>query len=83
MGSSEVDVAIIGSGPYGLSLATYLRRHGVQHRIFGVPMETWRKMPAGLNLKSSLVSPRNNPESAPVTRPFRNTAARAGSKTTN
>jgi FAD-dependent urate hydroxylase len=52
MQPSETDVAIIGAGPYGLSLATYLRRHGVAHRIFGVPMETCRRMPRGLNLKS-------------------------------
>src|SRR5882762_7823229 len=47
-----VDVAIVGAGPNGLGLATYLRRYGVAHRIFGSPMQTWRDMPAGMNLKS-------------------------------
>jgi thioredoxin reductase len=48
----EVDVAIVGSGPYGLSLAAHLRRRGVPYRIFGPPMKFWRTMPPGLNLKS-------------------------------
>jgi len=48
----EVDVAIVGSGPYGLSLAAHLRRRGVPYRIFGPPMRFWRTMPPGLNLKS-------------------------------
>jgi thioredoxin reductase len=46
-------VAIIGAGPYGLSLAAYLRGCGVPHRIFGSPMQSWRtQMPAGMFLKS-------------------------------
>jgi cation diffusion facilitator CzcD-associated flavoprotein CzcO len=36
------DVAIIGAGPYGLSIAAYLRETGVNFRIFGTPMQTWR-----------------------------------------
>lgn len=36
------DVAIIGAGPYGLSLAAHLKSHNVEHRIFGAPMRTWR-----------------------------------------
>lgn len=46
------DVAIIGAGPYGLSLATHLRARGVNFRIFGEPMRFWRDMPVGVNLKS-------------------------------
>jgi hypothetical protein len=46
------DVAIIGAGPYGLSLAAYLRARGVSYRIFGDPMRFWRDMPVGVNLKS-------------------------------
>ena len=49
---SSTDVAIIGSGPYGLSLAANLRERGVSFRIFGDPMRFWRDMPIGLNLKS-------------------------------
>jgi cation diffusion facilitator CzcD-associated flavoprotein CzcO len=47
------EIAIIGAGPYGLSLAASLRARGIEHRIFGSPMHTWRAhMPAGMKLKS-------------------------------
>ncbi|RRA49041.1 NAD(P)-binding domain-containing protein [Acidipila sp. EB88] len=47
------DVAIIGAGPYGLSLAAHLRKAGVRHRIFGRPMQVWQEqMPKGMCLKS-------------------------------
>ena len=47
------DVVIIGSGPYGLSLAAHLKARGVDFRIFGNPMEFWAKhMPKGMHLKS-------------------------------
>jgi thioredoxin reductase len=46
-------VVIVGAGPYGLSLAAHLRARGVDFRIFGTPMEMWRKhMPKGMRLKS-------------------------------
>jgi thioredoxin reductase len=46
-------VAIIGAGPYGLSIAAHLRAHGIPYRIFGTPVDTWRRhMPAGMTLKS-------------------------------
>jgi cation diffusion facilitator CzcD-associated flavoprotein CzcO len=47
-----VDVAIVGSGPYALSLAAHLRARGVRYRAFGPPMRFWHSMPPGLNLKS-------------------------------
>ena len=48
-----VDVAIIGAGPYGLSIAAHLQARGIDFRIFGPPMEAWRShMPAGMMLKS-------------------------------
>ena len=46
------EVAIVGAGPYGLSLAAYLRARNVNYRIFGEPMRFWRDMPVGVNLKS-------------------------------
>ena len=46
------DVAIIGAGPYGLSLAAHLRARDVKFRIFGEAMSFWRNMPVGVNLKS-------------------------------
>jgi thioredoxin reductase len=48
-----VEIAIIGAGPYGLSLAAHLAGQGVDFRIFGSPMHTWRtSMPEGMVLKS-------------------------------
>jgi FAD-dependent urate hydroxylase len=48
-----IEVAIVGAGPYGLSTAAHLRCHGLPFRIFGSPMESWRRsMPAGMYLKS-------------------------------
>jgi cation diffusion facilitator CzcD-associated flavoprotein CzcO len=52
-GTDTCDVAIIGAGPYGLSIAAHLRDRGIDHRIFGLPLETWRgAMPRGMFLKS-------------------------------
>jgi len=59
------DVVIIGSGPYGLSIAAHLKACGVDFRIFGSPMRTWlTEMPKGMRLKSegfasSLYDPRS------------------------
>ncbi len=51
--SSSIEVAVVGAGPYGLSIAAHLQGSGVAFRIFGPPMETWREhMPAGMLLKS-------------------------------
>jgi len=48
------EVAIIGTGPYGLSLAAHLAARGVDFRIFGRPMELWRQhMPESMMLKSN------------------------------
>jgi FAD-dependent urate hydroxylase len=51
--SAAVEVAIVGAGPYGLSLAAHLRKAGVSVRQFGLPMQLWRDfMPEGMFLKS-------------------------------
>ncbi|WP_428484949.1 FAD-dependent oxidoreductase [Rhodopila sp.] len=48
-----IDIAIIGAGPYGLSLAAHLVADGLNVRVFGQPMHTWRTgMPQGMVLKS-------------------------------
>ena len=50
---TECEVAIVGAGPYGLSIAAHIRRRGLDFRIFGVPMQNWRqRMPKGMFLKS-------------------------------
>jgi cation diffusion facilitator CzcD-associated flavoprotein CzcO len=50
---TSCDVAIIGAGPYGLSIAAHLKARGVDFRIFGHPMHTWlAHMPQGMRLKS-------------------------------
>ena len=50
----DLDVAIIGAGPFGLSSATYLKAKGVGVGIFGDPMSFWRDhMPAGMYLRSN------------------------------
>ncbi len=48
-----VGVAVVGAGPYGLSVAAHLSALGYKPRIFGTPMETWKSfMPKGMVLKS-------------------------------
>jgi len=47
------NTAIIGAGPYGLSVAAHCGQRGIAFRIFGRPMDSWRAhMPKGMLLKS-------------------------------
>jgi thioredoxin reductase len=47
------EIAIIGAGPHGLSMAAHLAARNIPHRIFGKAMETWAaQMPRGMLLKS-------------------------------
>jgi thioredoxin reductase len=49
----RTDVAIVGAGPYGLSIAAHLAAGGTDVHVFGRPMNTWRTaMPKGMVLKS-------------------------------
>lgn len=51
--SMDTDVAVIGAGPYGLSIAAHLGGRDVAHQVFGTPMDTWlNHMPRGMYLKS-------------------------------
>src|SRR5580704_6093025 len=53
MSRQQIDVAVIGAGPYGLSIAAHLSARNVALRIFGTPMSSWRNhMAAGTLLKS-------------------------------
>jgi thioredoxin reductase len=50
---ASIDVAIIGAGPYGLTLAHGLAKRGIEYRIFGKTLELWKaNMPPGMLLKS-------------------------------
>jgi thioredoxin reductase len=51
--SDTVDVAVVGAGPYGLSLAAHLSAARISYAQFGIPMNLWRAaMPKGMCLKS-------------------------------
>jgi thioredoxin reductase len=43
---NQESVAIIGAGPYGLSLAAHLAMRRIKHRIFGRPMQFWSQVAA-------------------------------------
>ncbi len=48
----HLDVAIVGAGPFGLSVGAHLRDRAV--RVFGEEMATWRNsMPSGMLLRSA------------------------------
>ncbi|PZG20447.1 dimethylaniline monooxygenase [Nonomuraea aridisoli] len=48
-----IDVAIVGAGPYGLSVAAHALHAQLDTRVFGTPMRAWEKhMPRGMLLKS-------------------------------
>ncbi len=63
---TSIDVAIVGAGPYGLSISAHLAARGVRFRTFGNPMHTWRtQMPKGMRLKSEgFASTLYDPDSA-------------------
>ena len=49
----DSETVIIGSGPYGMSIAAHLRAAKQPFEIFGTPLESWRTfMPQGMVLKS-------------------------------
>ena len=48
-----IENVILGTGPYGLSVAAHFRQRGIPFRIFGKPMDSWlNHMPRGMMLKS-------------------------------
>lgn len=55
--SADIEVAIIGAGPYGLSAGSHLKAKGMSVRVFGEPMAFWAsKMPEGMLLRSPRVA---------------------------
>jgi thioredoxin reductase len=67
-----LETAIVGAGPYGLSMAAHFRRRGISFRIFGRPMDSWlNHMPKGMMLKSDgFASDIYDPEKAFTLRQF-------------
>lgn len=52
--SVTTDITIVGAGPVGLSIAAHLRESGLDFRIIGSVMHSWRsRMPKGMLLKSA------------------------------
>jgi cation diffusion facilitator CzcD-associated flavoprotein CzcO len=60
-----IGIAIVGAGPYGLSIAAHLNARAIPFRIFGSPMSVWAtRMPRGMRLKSEgFASSLSDPES--------------------
>ncbi|HTU18410.1 MAG TPA: FAD-dependent oxidoreductase [Gemmataceae bacterium] len=51
--SSSLLFAVVGAGPYGLSVASHLRAAGLEVRVFGKAMDFWdSQMPKGMLLRS-------------------------------
>lgn len=51
--AKSCEVAVIGAGPYGLSVAAHLKRAGIATHVFGEPMGFWRRnMPEGMLIRS-------------------------------
>ena len=51
--ADDVDLLVIGAGPYAYSAAAFARENGIDVRVVGRPMAFWRdQMPAGMFLRS-------------------------------
>jgi len=51
--AKSCEVAVVGAGPYGLSVAAHLRGAGIATHVFGEPMGFWRhNMPKGMLIRS-------------------------------
>ena len=54
MSARNVNLLIVGAGPYGLAMAACAADLGIDHEIVGEPMAFWRHhMPAGMYLRSA------------------------------
>jgi len=54
--AEPVDLAIIGAGPAGLSLAAWAHESGISYRIFGEPLSFWKRHIPPLPLRSPPVA---------------------------
>ena len=51
----RIPLLVIGAGPFGLAIAAYARRRGIEAIIVGRPMSFWKAhMPAGMYLRSGI-----------------------------
>jgi hypothetical protein len=65
----RIDTAVVGAGPFGLSVAAHASRHG-SARTFGEPMRTWRRlMPPDMLLRSDWEHESPAPGGAGTSRP--------------
>jgi len=62
----DLEIAVVGAGPYGLSAGAHLKAKGYRVRVFGEPMEFWaEKMPEGMLLRSPRIASNiSDPDSA-------------------
>lgn len=51
---ADLDVAVIGVGPHGLSATVHLRRARIAAHAFGEAMSFWQSMPNGMSLRSNM-----------------------------
>src|SRR5271156_3260029 len=64
----DCEIAIIGAGPYGLSLAAHLHARGIDCRIFGRVMDPWTShMPKNMTRKPEAFAPTPPPPPADST----------------
>lgn len=54
---TDIEVAVIGAGPYGLATAAHLKAARVATKVFGEPMAFWQQnMPVGMRLRSPWIA---------------------------
>ena len=53
--TTRAELLVVGAGPFGLAIAAYARRLGVEPLVVGEPMAFWKsQMPAGMCLRSGI-----------------------------
>lgn len=51
----DIDLLVIGAGPFGLGLAAFAKSHGIRFQIVGKSMDFWKSnMPRGMLLRSGI-----------------------------
>ncbi|MFB9266920.1 FAD-dependent monooxygenase [Bradyrhizobium erythrophlei] len=75
-------MAVVGAGPFGLSVAAHLRKLGVDCCIVGSPMASWKNnMPKGMLLKSAGFASSRTPVPKRMTAPLRRPIASSAKPT--